>query len=159
MQANLWHHKLFHFHFFFWVWKVWVGISREWRAFKKNIFHSFWRDIIWWKNKNLIKIQALKRLCLCRDILCLIIVLKKHWLFCKFFQCCGKFFCQEMKNWSIFDTFLIQIFKQADGFTLGYKKYNLKWNLLELDRDGRSRDINIMEQWLEWVLYYERNFI
>ena len=22
----------------------------------KNIFHSFWRPIIWWKNKNLIKI-------------------------------------------------------------------------------------------------------
>ena len=21
----------------------------------KNIFHSFWRAIIWWKNKNLIK--------------------------------------------------------------------------------------------------------
>ena len=21
----------------------------------KNIFHSFWRPIIWWKNKNLIK--------------------------------------------------------------------------------------------------------
>ena len=69
------------------------------------------------------------------------------------------FFCQEMKNWSIFDTFLIQISKQADGFTLGYKKFNLKWNLLELDRDGRPKYINIMEQWLEWVLYYERNFI
>ena len=23
MQANSWHHKLFHFHLFFWIWKVW----------------------------------------------------------------------------------------------------------------------------------------
>ena len=25
MQANLWHHKLFHFHLPFWIWKVWKG--------------------------------------------------------------------------------------------------------------------------------------
>ena len=25
MQANSWHHKLFHFHFFFWIWKKWKG--------------------------------------------------------------------------------------------------------------------------------------
>ena len=25
MQANSWHHKLFHFHLFFWIWKVWKG--------------------------------------------------------------------------------------------------------------------------------------
>ena len=27
----------------------------------KNIFHSFWRPIIWWKNKNLIKNSGHKR--------------------------------------------------------------------------------------------------
>ena len=65
MQANSWHHKLFHFHLSFLVWKVWKGkkykklnISRTKTAFemkKKNIFHRFWRAIIWWKNINLIK--------------------------------------------------------------------------------------------------------
>ena len=25
MQANSWHHKLFHFHLPFWIWKVWKG--------------------------------------------------------------------------------------------------------------------------------------
>ena len=45
MQANLWHHKLFHFPLPFWIWKVWKGrekitkmwISRE----QKELFHSF----------------------------------------------------------------------------------------------------------------------
>ena len=66
MQANSWHHKLFHFHLSFWIWKVWKGrkknyknlnISRMKKAFRwnKNIFDSFWRAIIWWKYKNLIK--------------------------------------------------------------------------------------------------------
>ena len=64
MQATSWHHKLFHFHFFFWVGKC----GKEGEKFEylenensffyeiKNIFHSFSRAIIWWKNKNLIKI-------------------------------------------------------------------------------------------------------
>ena len=67
MQANLWHHKLFHFPLPFWIWKVWkrgkntkIWISREEKQLFsfliKNVFHSFWRPIIWWKNKNLIKI-------------------------------------------------------------------------------------------------------
>ena len=42
MQANSWHHKLFHFHSYFWIWKVWKGrekitktrISRE----RKKLF-------------------------------------------------------------------------------------------------------------------------
>ena len=43
MQANLWHHKLFHFPLPFWIWKVWKGreknyknlnISRTKRVFK-----------------------------------------------------------------------------------------------------------------------------
>ena len=64
MQVNLWHHKLFHFHLSFWIWKVWKGrkkieyVENE-NSFLdeiKNIFHSFWRLIIWRKNKNLIKI-------------------------------------------------------------------------------------------------------
>ena len=65
MQANSWH-KLFHFHLFFWIWKVWKGrgkITKIWipRERKElfrwngNVFHSFWRTIVWWKYKNLIK--------------------------------------------------------------------------------------------------------
>ena len=42
MQADSWHHKLFHFHLLFWIWKVWKGrekitklwISRE----RKELF-------------------------------------------------------------------------------------------------------------------------
>ena len=33
MQANSWHHKLFHFHLSFWIWKVWKGrekITKIW---------------------------------------------------------------------------------------------------------------------------------
>ena len=109
-------------------------------------------------DKNGSQLQTLKRLLLYRDIPCLIIVLKKHWLLCNIFQCCGKILCQEMKNWPILDAFLIQISKQVDGFTFGYQKYNLTWNLLALDQDGRPSDINIMKQWLEWVSYgFERN--
>ena len=33
MQANSWHHKLFHFHLSFWVWKVWKG---RWKG-RENI--------------------------------------------------------------------------------------------------------------------------
>ena len=29
MQANLWHHKLFHFHLLFWIWKVWKGRGKN----------------------------------------------------------------------------------------------------------------------------------
>ena len=45
----------------FWIWKVWKGrekITKNWMSQERkelNIFHSFWRPIIWWKNKNLIK--------------------------------------------------------------------------------------------------------
>ena len=68
MQANSWHQKLFHFHLSFWVWKAWkVREKRQKCEYLenekslledeiKNIFHRFWRAIIWWKNKNLIKI-------------------------------------------------------------------------------------------------------
>ena len=66
MKANIWHHKLFHFHLSFSVWKVWKGrekITKIWISpeqkelfrWNKKIFHSFWRSIIWWKNKNLMK--------------------------------------------------------------------------------------------------------
>ena len=55
MQANSWHHKLFHFHLFFWIWKVWKGrgkiikiwISREqkklfrWNKSNKKHFSQF----------------------------------------------------------------------------------------------------------------------
>ena len=63
MQANSWHHKLFHFHLSFWFRNRWKGrgkiqnveyLENE-KSFLdeiKNIFHSFWRAIIWWKNKK-----------------------------------------------------------------------------------------------------------
>ena len=65
MQANLWHQKLFDYDLPFWIWKVRKG--KKLQKFEyleneknfldeiKNIFHSFWRPTIWWKNKNLIK--------------------------------------------------------------------------------------------------------
>ena len=66
MQANSWHHKLFHFHLSFCIWKVWKGREKiqkfEYLETKKSFldkikstFHSFWRAIIWWRNKKLIK--------------------------------------------------------------------------------------------------------
>ena len=37
--------------------KIWISQERkELFRWDKNIFHSFWRAIIWWKNKKLIKI-------------------------------------------------------------------------------------------------------
>ena len=69
MQVNSWYNKLFHFHLSFWIWKVWKGkekIIKIWIEYLeneksfldeiKNIFYSFQGAIIWWKNKNLIKI-------------------------------------------------------------------------------------------------------
>ena len=69
MQANSWHCKLFHFRLSFWIWKVWKGREKntkiwiswerkELYRWNKNIFHSFWRVIIWWKNKKLTKNSA-----------------------------------------------------------------------------------------------------
>ena len=66
MQANSWHHKLFHFHLFFWIWKVWKGrgkITKNWISqeqkelfrWNKKPFSQFLKAIICWKNKNLIK--------------------------------------------------------------------------------------------------------
>ena len=65
MQANSWH-KLFHFDLHFWIWKVWkereklrkFGHLENKKSFFyeiNNIFDNFWKAIIWWKNKNLIK--------------------------------------------------------------------------------------------------------
>ena len=67
MQANLWHHKLLHFHLHFWFWKCgkegkilqkleYLENEKSFLDEIKNILHSFWRPIVWWKNKNLIKI-------------------------------------------------------------------------------------------------------
>ena len=37
--------------------KLWISRERkELYRWNKSIFHSFWRAIIWWKNKNLMKI-------------------------------------------------------------------------------------------------------
>ena len=65
MQANSWHHKLFHFHLSFCIWKVRKGQKIQKFEYLKNeksffdeikdTFDSFGRAIIWWKNKNMIK--------------------------------------------------------------------------------------------------------
>ena len=66
MQTNSWHHKLFHFHLSFGIRKVWkergklqkIEYLEKEKSFLdeiKNTFHSFWRAIILWKNKKLIK--------------------------------------------------------------------------------------------------------
>ena len=57
--------SLFHFHLSFSIWKKWEEEKKQkFEYFEnkksfldeiKNIFHSFWRAIIWWKNKNLMK--------------------------------------------------------------------------------------------------------
>ena len=70
MQANSWHHKLFHFHLSFCIWKVWKGKKLQKFEYLENkkcffdeikdTFHSFARAIIWWKNKNLIKYSGHK---------------------------------------------------------------------------------------------------
>ena len=66
MQANSWHHKWFHFHLFFESGKCgkegkklnkfeYLENEKNFLDEIKSIFHSFWRAIIWWTNKNLIK--------------------------------------------------------------------------------------------------------
>ena len=71
MQDNSWHYKLFQFHLSFRTWKVWKGrgkMLKNWISperkelfrWHKNHSYSFWRAIIWWKNKNLIKNSGYK---------------------------------------------------------------------------------------------------
>ena len=39
MQANWWHHKLFHFLLPFWIWKVWKGreeITKTWTSWERK---------------------------------------------------------------------------------------------------------------------------
>ena len=48
MQANSWHHKLFHFHLFFWIWKVWKGrgkITKTWISRKR-------KELFRWNKKH-----------------------------------------------------------------------------------------------------------
>ena len=59
MQANSWHHKLFHFRLSFWIWAVERKRKNQYLENEKSIldeiksiFHSFWKAITWWKNKN-----------------------------------------------------------------------------------------------------------
>ena len=66
MLANSWHRRKLHFHLTFCIWKVWKGREKL-QTFEylenensfldeiRNIFHSFWWAIIWWKNRNFIK--------------------------------------------------------------------------------------------------------
>ena len=66
MQGNSWHHRLFHFQLSFWISKMRKGREKlqkiEYLQTKKNffdviknIFYSFWRATLWWKNKSFIK--------------------------------------------------------------------------------------------------------
>ena len=67
MQANSWHHKLFHFHNCPFASDKFGKEGTKLQKFEylenekcfsdqiKNIFLSLWRAIIWWKNKTLIK--------------------------------------------------------------------------------------------------------
>ena len=64
MQANPWHHKLFHIHLFFWIWEVWKGrgkittkiwISRERKELLKitKIWISQeWKELFRWNKKH-----------------------------------------------------------------------------------------------------------
>ena len=62
MQANSWHHKLFHFHLSFWIWKVWKGrgkitkiwISQEW----KELFR--WNKKFFWPISSQCSLHGLK---------------------------------------------------------------------------------------------------
>ena len=45
MQANSWHHKLFHFHLSFWIWKVWKErekITKIWISWELKAPSSPW---------------------------------------------------------------------------------------------------------------------
>ena len=66
MPAKWWHHKLFHSIYPFESGKCgkegkilqkleYLENEKSFSDEVKNIFHSFWRAIIWCKNKNLIK--------------------------------------------------------------------------------------------------------
>ena len=66
MQANSWHYKLFHSIFPFKsgncgkkekkLQKIeYLGNEKSFLDEMENIYHKFWRTIIWWKNKTLIK--------------------------------------------------------------------------------------------------------
>ena len=44
MQANSWHHKLFHFHLSFWIWKKWKGRGKNtkiWISRERKAYTSF----------------------------------------------------------------------------------------------------------------------
>ena len=99
IQASSWHHKLFQFHLSFCIRKAWKArekIAKNWisgdkkKSFLdeiKNNFHSFWRAIIWWKNKNLIKSRGHK---LCVVILLFVVVY--------FGQCYMNLFLAKISN-------------------------------------------------------------
>ena len=67
VYASQWHHKLFRLPLSCWIWKVCKGkdiVTKIWISWeqkelfqwnKTNFCFCFWRAIIWWKNKNLIK--------------------------------------------------------------------------------------------------------
>ena len=70
-------------------------ISGEWKSIldeKISIFHSFWRAIIWWKNKNLMKIAdtSFKDNLISAniyDLLCLQSIIFTFWLEKKYILC------------------------------------------------------------------------
>ena len=88
MQANWLHHKLFHFHLSFWIWEAWkrrqkiqkLEYLENEKSFLneiKNTFHSLWRAIIWWKNKNLLKNSKYKPISVATPLNYIVFRLKK----------------------------------------------------------------------------------
>ena len=79
-------------------------ISREWKElfrWNKMIFHSFWRAIILWKNKNVMKIvdTSFKRSWIEENILLLLFISKEHViLYCK---------ASKVFNFKLFSSFQI----------------------------------------------------
>ena len=71
MQANSWHYKLFFFHLLFGSGKC-VKEGKKLQKLEylenekgflneiKSIFHSFWRAIIWWKNRKYLGLKLWK---------------------------------------------------------------------------------------------------
>ena len=56
IEANSWHHKLFHFHLSFWIWKVWKRrekITKIWMKKGKKLFKKHFSHFL--KGSHLVK--------------------------------------------------------------------------------------------------------
>ena len=61
MQANSWHHKLFHFHLSFCIWKVWKGREKlqnfEYLENEKSFFDEIKNIFQFWQGYHLVEKQ------------------------------------------------------------------------------------------------------